>query len=265
MSLLLWLLVKSMRREKLAKKPRLPRVERTEDYHLEDETLHLWAISYADFLMVLLSFFILFFSTDAVDKNSIIYQISKHVNQKMGEGGSKAGGSGSASGSSTAASAPDSSGAATGSASSSTERDVASLKGNAQALAEALKAHSVSVAVEQQKILFNFPDNIYAVGEYSMTDEVKEVLKDTLTLLQPYYGSIDITIVGHTDSTNVRQSSAKLIKNNFDLSVFRATRALEGAISMGAPVNILSAKGSADLSRNSRTLSLIVTANLENK
>ena len=49
--------------EQLRKIPHV-RVERPNLPQVQDDSTHLWAVSYADFLMVLLCFFILFFSVD---------------------------------------------------------------------------------------------------------------------------------------------------------------------------------------------------------
>ena len=216
------------------RRSRLPRIERGEDFHLEDETAHLWAVSYADFLMVLLSFFILFFSTDTQTKDDIIEVISKKT-QKITEGS-------------------ESSSSLAGTAGTGIDGvDVDSL-------INVLKARNVSVEKLKRKIVFRFADNIYGLGEFRLTQDSRQELFAVLDLLKPYYEAVDITIVGHTDSLKLKQRDQKqLIKNNFDLSVFRATRALEAAIGHGAPIEALAAKGSADFRRNSRTLSLVVT------
>lgn len=218
------------------RRSRLPRIEHTDDYHLEDETAHLWAVSYADFLMVLLSFFILFFSTDDQTKDDIIERISK-TTEKMGVVGS----------------------ADSSSVSAQTGRGGFSSV-DVDALAQILKQRNVTIEKLRRKIIFKFDDNIYGLGEFKLNSESQTELFAVLDLLKPYFESVDITIVGHTDSRKMRQrQSQQLIKNNFDLSVFRATRALEAAITHGAPIEALAAKGSADFRRNSRTLSLVVT------
>ena len=74
------------------KDPRLPRVERARAIHLEDETSHLWAVSYADFLMVLLSFFIIFFSLDKKTKDSVIDEIMLYSSGQEGVKGGVAAG-----------------------------------------------------------------------------------------------------------------------------------------------------------------------------
>ena len=216
------------------RRSRLPRIERGEDFHLEDETAHLWAISYADFLMVLLSFFILFFSTDNQTKDDIIEVISKKTQKISG---------GSADSSSLAGTA--------GTGIDGVDVD---------SLLDVLKARSITVEKLHRKIIFKFEDNIYGLGEFKLTKKSQTELFAVLDLLKPYYQAVDITIVGHTDSLKMKQRERdQLIKNNFDLSVFRATRALEAAIGHGAPIEALAAKGSADFRRNSRTLSLVVT------
>ena len=89
----------------------------------------------------------------------------------------------------------------------------------------------------RRKIIFKFEDNIYGLGQFQLNQKSQDELFAVLDLLKPYYEAVDITIVGHTDSRKLKQNDPKrLIKNNFDLSVFRATRALEAAIRYGAPI-----------------------------
>ncbi|RYZ61654.1 MAG: hypothetical protein EOP09_19695, partial [Proteobacteria bacterium] len=75
-----------------AKKPgedkivkRYARVERDEVSGVhEDENQHLWAVSYSDFLMALLAFFILFFSTETPERQKLILELA---GQFKGSGG----------------------------------------------------------------------------------------------------------------------------------------------------------------------------------
>ena len=64
-------------------KKRLPRIDRHQGIHVaEDENQHLWAVSYSDFLMALLAFFILFFSMDDTKKDQLILKIKSMPTQK---------------------------------------------------------------------------------------------------------------------------------------------------------------------------------------
>ena len=77
-----------------AKRKLLARVERDDEvtFH-EDENAHLWAVSYSDFLMALLAFFILFFSMDDTKKDQLILNLAQEFSTKanMETGGPFAG------------------------------------------------------------------------------------------------------------------------------------------------------------------------------
>lgn len=211
-------------------KTRLPRIERSDDFHVDDETTHLWAISYADFLMVLLSFFILFFSVDSEVKQDVIQRILKDTQLKTTSSGM---GGGSARGPSGIAGMP------------------------TKSLVEALKGLDIKIEESKKKIILEFPDNIYSLGQFQVTSDIKNQMGILFKSLTPYYSQIQITFVGHTDQMPFFRNDS-MLKDNFDLSVMRATKALQYSLSLGTPIDRVSAKGSADASRNSRTLSLII-------
>tara|TARA_B100001248_G_scaffold59027_2_gene40146 strand:- start:2059 stop:2730 length:672 start_codon:yes stop_codon:yes gene_type:complete len=216
----------------MKQKPRMPRIDRDEDIHFEDDTGHLWAVSYADFLMVLLSFFILFFSTE--DTNQVIERILTATEQ-----GSEAQGTGGG---------------------DSYGRDKVEAKGAVPASLIEKVSDNFSIKVDEsdKRVVFYFPDDIYRKGETVLNETYKAELASLLEILQEFANEIELEFVGHTDSIPIRNPAQKVVNDNFALSVIRATRALQYAQSLGYPSERMAAKGSAQTKRDSRTLSLII-------
>lgn len=216
-------------------RPRLPRIKRVEDVQIEEDA-HSWAISYADFLMVLLSFFILFFSTS--DRSQDLIQIiSSQMKTKSGEG--------------------------KGSGITGSNREGEVRQGSAnypkdlETVLSGFKLERDPVT-KQMKILFE--DNSYRMGSVDLTDDPKKRLEKLFEILLPHQDKVMITFIGHTDAKTVDRVKGKYIQNNFDLSVLRATRALKLALEYGFKPENLAARGAADYERSSRTLTLSILA-----
>lgn len=234
----------------MLKKPRPPRIESPHESEIEDESGHLWAISYADFLMVLLSFFILFFSVDEQTKKSVIDQIvdidlSEMKNKVRGASGKEDG----------ATQGEDADG-----------RDVAALPKVGglpdDALESIVSGMEVEVEPTKKSLRIIFPDNIYEHGEIDLGYFQKKELEELLGRLKPYLSEVEVVFVGHTDATQIRGSKrSSLLRDNFDLSVLRASKALQFALDLSLPASQFAAKGSASGERNTRSLSIIIREN----
>ena len=239
----------------MPKKPRLPRVDREEDYHIEDETAHLWAVSYADFLMVLLSFFIIFFSVDEKKQENVINRIVADIGNESEAKGAK--GQKGGQGVGQAGKGPGQ-GKGTGHPKTDSPRNIDSIQ--KEVLRDVLKNFKLTVEKKEKAIHLKFPDNIYPAGQIHLNNQNRKLLSLVLKKLMPFSNEIDLIFVGHTDSLPMRKNASKVITDNFSLSVIRATRALQLAIRAGYPVDRLAAKGSADKRRSTRTLTLVVQA-----
>ncbi|MFN8846368.1 MAG: flagellar motor protein MotB [Bdellovibrionales bacterium] len=208
------------------KPSRLPRVDREDPVEGIGEDGHSWAVSYADFLMVLLSFFVIFFSLEG-DKKEEIY------NRLI-------------------AGSP----AAEGKAPTNYNDKLPSGVNSVLSKVEGLY---VSRPDEKQKLYIYFEDNIYAPGQLDLNEDQVTKLKGILTQLEPFMKEINVTFIGHTDSSTVSASRNRYIDNNFDLSSLRATKALQQAVRAGFNPDKMFAKGVAEHSRGSRTLSLVIS------
>lgn len=195
---------------------------------------HAWAVSYADFLMVLLSFFVIFFSIDSNEKETLIDSIAAK------SGFDKTKGSG-------------------GKESDRTLASFSTLPAGIQEVGDQLEGFFVEKVDGKQKLYIYMDDNIYLPGRIDLPKVQIENLKKILSTLEPYNGKINITFIGHTDGTIVYHSKNDHIKNNFDLSSLRATRALQQAVKADFDPSHMFAQGVAEHTRGSRTLSLVIT------
>lgn len=222
---------------------RMPRIERTEEPRIQDDTGHLWAISYSDFLMVLLSFFILFFSVDPNKKDSVIQKVL------LANGGTG--------------------GQLTQNMKSVRTVQTAQTVQRTPAAAPAKLPHfdakmflnlKVAMRERDESVLLIFPENIYPKGQVRLSKKEAMRLRLVFERLMPFKNLIDVTVIGHTDKTPVTKIRSRYMHDNNDLSSARANEALRLAARTGFPSDRLSAKAVAANDRNSRTISLLVSA-----
>jgi len=232
--------------ELLKQKPsRLPRVNRTPQSSLGNSVLslqsdsndHLWVVSYADLLMVLLCFFVLFFSQGKDTRDSLIHRIMVHDLSATPSAPSIVAGA--------ATQVPP-----TNLAKDSTPRKLPT------ALMKAFQGLSLTTLKEGESVVLFFPDDIYGKGKIDLPSTQEAMLLDLFKRLKPFAQELDLTFVGHTDTTPVRQSASRRIADNFDLSAARAKGALTLASRFGYPVERLRVQGDAAFKRSSRTLSI---------
>lgn len=223
------------------KPKRLPRIERDEIVTVhEDENQHLWAVSYSDFLMALLSFFILFFSVDAPQKQKIILQLAGQFSNN-----------GSAAGQGTGAGEATGRGPFPGSSDKRTDspRVPASIFEN-------LKDLNVSVDKEKESLIVNFPNDFYNPGKHDINSSKLGVIRDFLTLIKPYQGQINLYFEGHADNSPLRIHKNAIIVDNFVLSSLRASTALGVARNYGFSDKNMFIQAASSNIRNSRSLSI---------
>lgn len=227
------------------KPPRLPRVNRTPHSSRVNSVLslqsesneHLWVVSYADLLMVLLCFFVLFFSQDKSSRDSLIHRILVRD----------------------LTAAPSSASATAAAVTQLPSTDLATTSAPPKlpaALIESFQGLSLTTLKEGESLVLFFPDDIYGKGKINLPPAQEAMLLDLFKRLKPFAQEIDLTFVGHTDTTPVRQSASRGIADNFDLSAARAKGALSLASRFGYPIERLRVQGDAAFKRSSRTLSI---------
>lgn len=199
-----------------------------------EDTGHLWAISYADFLMVILSFFVIFFSVEKSQKNTLIHNIMAGINGAKSGSGTGFAGNG-----------------------DRVDRIPSSLP---QDMKLSFPNRRMTSAVQGEKIIISFPDDIYKKGEVELGREGKELLSELVRQLSPFSKDIAIGFVGHTDALPVMLLPGRQLVNNYDVSAVRASKALALAAAEGLPIDSLYASGAGTNLRQSRSLSIVIRA-----
>lgn len=216
---------------------RLARIERDEVITVhEDENQHLWAVSYSDFLMALLSFFILFFSVEAPEKQKIIMQLAGQFAGSGGTGGTQQTGAGTGTG-------------AEESGTTGKPRVPASVL-------ESLKGLNVSVDKEKESLIVNFPNDFYEPGRHHINSEKVSLIKDFLKLVKPFQNQVNLYFEGHADDTPLKHHKNNIIVDNFVLSSLRASTALGVAREDGFSEKNMFIQAASSNLRNSRSLSI---------
>lgn len=220
-------------------KKRLPRIEREDPVRVaEDDNQHLWAVSYSDFLMALLSFFILFFSMETPERKSVILQLA---NTFQTGGSTSMGASG------------------TGSSELSSLQPSRITEGLFQQLTEL----DVKIEKDSENLVINFPNDFFNPGQHTVRKEQTPLITTFLQTLKPYDGKINIYFEGHTDSTPLRKSKNDIIVDNYVLSSLRASTILRMAQQQGFKSGGLYIEAAANNLRNTRSLSVRIEAKKE--
>jgi flagellar motor protein MotB len=209
-------------------KPRLPRIDRDVEVKIhEDENQHLWAVSYADFLMALLAFFILFFSMDEPRRDDLLQTLTLQFEK------------------------------ASLTKSAQTERSPNSVPGSLSAeMMSQLKILNVSFIPQGRSLLVNLPDDYFRPGRYRIDSKNRQVMIRLLELVKPYSEHVNIYFEGHSDEEPLARAKTPVLTDNLVLSSLRATSALNFAKGMGFQSDHLFISGMGSGQRKTRTLSL---------
>lgn len=227
--------------------------------HIEDHE-ESWAVSYADLLMVLMSFFIVFFNiesgkgdgeTELVDIISKPFK-SKEVLENKGR-------------------------ATSGSASSGDISSMAKLKEvlkglnvntigidkdgktirdkDENGLSSDLDKNDTSSTKKIRGLLVELPNNVFSPGSYRMHSEIEGYIDSVLEKLRDYNEKIAIVAIGHADRVPV-SAGKKVIDSNFVLSSLRASKAVEYIVSKGYDKNWVFGQAVSVENRATRSLTL---------
>ncbi len=214
------------------KKVRLPRIERDEQILLrEDENSHLWAVSYSDFLMALLSFFILFYASDPSGKKTLILNLASQFSTTKGTSDRGWGGK-----------------SGDGDANTSTRMPAT--------LANAFQDLNIKTEVNNEIFIANFADNFFKPGQHIIDPHQKKQILTFLERIKPFQDKVDLYFEGHTDDKPLTVHKNDIIRDNFVLSSLRASSALLVAKQMGFDEKNLYIQADSSNTRNSRSLSI---------
>lgn len=210
-------------------KARIPTVRR-ERARVSEDGDQSWAVSYADLMMVLLSFFIIFFSLEPEKSQTVIQEIAMAANPGRGPASATGG----------------------------------SVAGQA-AVPGSISSMSIAGVVAQteangERVLFRFPTGSFRVGGVHLKPEARAQLAQLAQALAPFQDKIRMTIVGHTDSTGVRTGTHSPYQNNFELSALRAAKIQTFLLTQGVDPRGVTISGSAEHEVADRTFTLVVEA-----
>jgi flagellar motor protein MotB len=234
---------------------RVWRLEPLPDQEFVNEDSHSWAVSYSDLLMVLMSFFILFFSYNEEKPTDLLRNIA--LSLRSDGGGTGAQGDGSLANSSTVGNPTESSGPSASSINGERVPGGASVKEMQNSLKEILQDQSTTVTFveEPHAISISFDENTFEKREFKTSPGLTKTLDRIFEKLGDQKSHLKIYFIGHTDHSPVSQRSDG-ITDNFVLSSLRASSALRYAIDKGFSPTQLFTQGAADNLTPFRTISL---------
>lgn len=240
-------------------------LERAGNVALESgDDSHSWAVSYSDLLMVLMSFFVIFFSFSDSEKENALSEIAVSV-QGAAPGGVQA---------APAVPSPipaqaaqqqrngavslhakpnDGAGEGTEGAESSHAKD--KIRARLETAFAELGQTPTSEPL-RNRLAIRFSPNLYRPRQFRVDGLLKIELDRVLAVLKPYIGKVELHFIGHSDSRAISDLKRDAITSNFALSSLRAASALEYALVRGFPSEHLFVEGAAENLGSSRTLSL---------
>jgi flagellar motor protein MotB len=236
------------------------RKKRDISFHESNES---WAVSYSDFLMVLLSFFVIYFniedSTSSNELQKLVLELSKNSDYKIVEHKSDL---------QTESSDKvvvhlnlNSTDLKIDSRSSQKiDRKIASVDDD---VVTAFQSGFVSKNNEKQsgaksrmEVLIDLPPDVYQVGKFDVNENVKVELDKILSLIKNSKDYVNLIVIGQTDSINFAEKNKSIINNNLILSSMRAAKAVEYAIQSGFDESRVFVQGLNHQPRNTRSLTI---------
>jgi flagellar motor protein MotB len=198
------------------------RVTRKSNVEVAHGDGHGWAVSYADLLMVLLSFFVLYFSFAEENPNTVNDELRKIALSMRGQPADA-----------TKGRKPD----------------------GFSTLADALKMEGVKVTEKGDHLLVELETGAFPSGRYQMPKTLRAQVDSVVEKITPFKDKLSLTIIGHADSKPMI-SRNEFLQDNFDLSSIRALHTLKYIISKGFPENRASARAASSFDRDARSITI---------
>lgn len=210
----------------------LPELRRQEAPE-EDSLQFLWAVSYCDLLMVLMSFFILFFQVSDSASPSALKNV---ILSLKGDASIVA-----------------------------SEKPVLSAETPSahvlDQLGKALQSEKIKISQDAtgRSIVLDFDPNLYPPRGYAFPKGEQSRLERILSRIKPFSKDLLVTFVGHADEARLLHGKSDVIDSNLVLSNLRATRAVEIAFKLGFDPKGVTGQGAGEFSRNTRSLSIKIS------
>lgn len=241
------------------------RFERKPSTQLANDDGQNWAVSYADMLMVLMSFFVIFFSFEGKQKESLLSNLSIEMQAKSdkaivnaSKGAENTGGVNGGS--------SDGAGQQAESSSTGEQTSQQAAEQQAQQTMNSMSAQlenrlfTVSKEANLEQLTVHLSNQIYGLRQFALNPKLENELNQIFEIIRPHKDKIRIIFIGHSDSLPLSAPDSHLA-NNLDLSSLRASRAISYATSQGFDARNLSIAAVAANMRNSRSLSLKIVPN----
>lgn len=197
--------------------------------HQEIDTEGSWAISYGDMITLLLTFFVLFYSTNKekdrlnVMQNSLLLALNKNSSE------------------------PPAPLKSAGQDPTMTEE-----------IRDSLSAKAYKVG---SKLIVEFPNvSFFNLGAIELTPQGKEQLDKFVALYMPYAGNYILGIRAYTDNKKVRENSGLRYRDNLELSALRSLEAMRKLQMKGIPLNRMRLGGYGELNLTAEDLSRAIAS-----
>lgn len=220
---------------------------RREAESAEVDTEGSWAISYGDMITLLLTFFILFFSTDpqkdrmAAIEKSLLMRLSEGSRANAAE---TAGGDG-------ASRAPSSE--ASGGAPGDAKVQAASTPGVDQLPLSHAKVHKI-----EDRLMIEFPEiSFFDLGKVELTKQGQLELQNFVSKYLPFAGTYQLSIRAFTDTKKVMKLPNRRFTDNLELSALRAIAAMRTLQAAGIPLNRMRIGGYGELHQTAQDLAQV--------
>lgn len=198
------------------------RVTRKTTMKVEGGDGHGWAVSYADLLMVLLSFFVIFFSLEEEDPSNSHNQLRVIAAAMKGKPSGK--------------------------------HEFKSTKTDGLSdLTEALKVDGLKVTIKDDVLLVDLENGVFLSGAWKADANLKKQVDMVLEQIAPFKDKLSITIIGHADTRPMKNRN-EYLSDNFDLSSLRALNILKYVLTKGIPATQASARAASSNDRDARSV-----------
>jgi chemotaxis protein MotB len=187
-------------------------------YHLDEaESEGSWAISYGDMITLLLSFFVIFFTTDT--KKEKIQNMNNFMSFSMEE-----------------------------------LKDIPSeiLRAGERASLKfdtsELKGLDIKIQQSSDRTIISFGRfSFFKSGQTDVSEEGTEILRKFAEKYLPYAGTYSLSIKGFTDKVKVSSASNRRYRDNLELSALRSISAMRVIQQAGIPLNRMEIAGAGEL------------------
>lgn len=206
------------------------------DYSLEEsEGEGSWAVSYGDMITLLLSFFVIFFTTD-IQKEKI-QKMNNYVSFSL-EG------------------------------LKDMKSDIAYAAEKSSVIFDRNDLEGLNVKVLQRDehiIIFFGKFSFFNSGQTDLKPGAPEILYKFVEKYLPYAGKYSLSVKGFTDKVKVSTNSKRRFRDNLELSALRSIAAMRAMQKAGIPLNRMEIAGAGELNLIEELIPEITTASQSEK